>query len=84
MDGLSNETAIVIGGVPQEHIWIRAHYPGWTAGLQGLEEAGDKSYDMLTLTDRDGGETRDISFDITEVWQQNKAFIEKLRQAREL
>ena len=56
LDGLSKETAIVIvgaqsslDGVPREYRWVREHFQGWNVVTQGLEEYGDKYYDVLTI-----------------------------------
>ncbi len=71
-DGSSMEKAVVIkgardseAGIASEYAWVAKKYPGYQMKRQSLLNHGGKSYDMLSITTKDGKEL-DVYFDITE------------------
>ncbi|HJT24458.1 MAG TPA: hypothetical protein VJ873_07760 [bacterium] len=69
-DALSLETAVVIqaktegAGEDEEYAWIAQHYPGYTTNRQALNNQGDHSYDIISITTKDGKKV-DLIFDIS-------------------
>ncbi len=70
-DGSSIEQAVIINsatestGVHAEYVWLAQRYPGYTRGLQSLQESGGKRYDVLEFTTA-VGEKKHVYFDITD------------------
>ncbi|HMK25353.1 MAG TPA: hypothetical protein VK483_04925 [Chitinophagaceae bacterium] len=69
-DGSSFENAIIIkektetSGVRAEYDWLKKNYPGYSLISQALSSKGNKKYDVLKISTKDG-EEKSIYFDIT-------------------
>ena len=63
-NGASHETAIVVGSVGEEYVWMQRHYPGFKPVRQALHETAGKHYDELTWRNAKGEEIV-VYFDIS-------------------
>ena len=66
-DGKSAKTAYVVIDVAEEYALLRAL--GLNRGNQALRTEGGHKYDVLTVTDPKSNQTREVWFNIDEVWK---------------
>lgn len=66
-DGKSAKTAYVVIDVAEEYALLRAL--GLNRGDQALRTEGGHKYDLLTVTDPKSNQTREVWFNIDEVWK---------------
>lgn len=66
-DGKSAKTAYVVIDVAEEYALLRAL--GLSRGNQALRTEGGHKYDLLTVTDPKSNQTREVWFNIDEVWK---------------
>ena len=70
-DGTSCEQAVVVhehsemAGVAAEYAWLKARYPGYRRGPQGLSKCGNRPADKIQIRTQDGREL-EVVFDISE------------------
>ena len=76
-DGGSRGTAFVIINTEEEYDVIGLS--GMKLDSQGLQHEGGKSFDVMTVTPRDGGQAVQLYFDITLPWK-NSPFGKGLRE----
>jgi hypothetical protein len=71
-DGSCPERAIVVPSMDEEYQWVHRNCPGFTLGMQGLQEIDGKPYDVLTLCSPSGEERR-VYFDVSGFFGKRRA-----------
>jgi hypothetical protein len=66
-NGLLHSTAIPVGSVEEEYLWMQRNFPGFQPRMQSMLEIDGKPFDVLTLQNA-CGEERTVYFEISKFY----------------
>lgn len=73
-DGLTFDTALIVGSVEEEYEWLRIKFPGFRMIEQSVQYHKNAPHDVVTIELKDSSHIT-LHFDVSEFFDEESAFL---------